>query len=292
MAHFFASHEEINPGMTVPKYLGSLAVNACSLRNVADYAREIRTLHMRRSLIWFGEEVIARARQSWSETTPQEQLQEAEHELYQIGNITAHTSSRIELGDASREAVEHSLAAFQSGTGLVGLSTGLVDLDAKLGGISDTDLVILGGRPAMGKTALVTNIGLYLAEQGIPVDFYSMEMGASQLANRLLGERAQISSHDIRRGRLKDDQFRKLMDIGNQFGRLPFSIEQSGGLTIDRLATFARRHKRQRRTGLIIVDYLQLMKSGKRDSSRTQEPTLIVTGKPPLCSIENGRRPN
>jgi replicative DNA helicase len=177
---------------------------------------------------------------------------------------------------------------------LSGLGTGLVDLDSKLGGLQSSDLIILAGRPSMGKTALATNIAYniaktYRAEQqpdgttkavdGAIVGFFSLEMSAEQLATRILSEQAEISSEKIRRGMIDENEFRKLVEVSREMSQIPLYIDQTGGISIAQLASRARKLKRQKGLDLLVIDYLQLLTGSKRtNDGRVQEVSEITTG--------------
>jgi len=185
-------------------------------------------------------------------------------------------------------------AAYQREGHLSGLSTGLTDLDAKLGGLQNSDLIILAGRPSMGKTALATNIAYNIAKayrteeqpdgsakvvDGGVVGFFSLEMSAEQLATRILSEQAEISSEKIRRGMITEDEFRRLVRVSQEMSQIPLYIDQTGGISIAQLAARARKLKRQRGLGLLVVDYLQLLTGSSRRSAegRVQEVSEITT---------------
>jgi replicative DNA helicase len=185
-------------------------------------------------------------------------------------------------------------SAFQRAGGLSGLSTGLVDLDNRMGGLQSSDLIVLAGRPSMGKTALATNIAYNVAKNfksemqsdgtekvldGAIVGFFSLEMSAEQLATRILSEQAEISSEKIRRGMINEDEFRELVRVSQEMSRIPLYIDQTGGITVAQLSARARKLKRQKGLGLLIVDYLQLLSgTGRSGENRVQEITQITTG--------------
>ena len=186
-------------------------------------------------------------------------------------------------------------AAYQRDGGLSGIATGLRDLDGKMGGLQSSDLIIIAGRPSMGKTALVTNIAFNVAKayksetqadgtvktlDGAVVGFFSLEMSSEQLATRILAEQAEISSEHIRRGKITEEEFRRLKQASIDISSVPLYIDQTGGITLAQLTARARKLKRQRNVGLIIVDYLQLITGSSKNSSdnRVQEITQITTG--------------
>ena len=192
---------------------------------------------------------------------------------------------------ASTRGIDMANNAYMRDGGLSGLATGFADLDQRMGGLQPSDLIIVAGRPAMGKTALATNIAYHIAKSyrtdsdsektvdGAVVGFFSLEMSAEQLATRILSEQSLIPSNEIRRGKIDDAQFRSLIDVAQDLERLPLYIDQTGGITVAQLAARARRLKRQRDIGLIVVDYLQLLSGSSRRAAdgRVQEITEITT---------------
>ena len=214
--------------------------------------------------------------------------------LYDLAEARKYGQGFLGFGSALTTAIEMAGAAYQRAGHLSGLSTGLTDLDNKLGGLQSSDLIILAGRPSMGKTALATNIAYniaksYRAEQqpdgtmkaadGGIVGFFSLEMSAEQLATRILSEQAEIGSEKIRRGMINEDEFRKLVEVSRVMSESPLYIDQTGGISIAQLAARARKLKRQKGLGVLIVDYLQLLTgSSRRESNRVQEITEITTG--------------
>ena len=203
------------------------------------------------------------------------------------------------FNDALRVAIEMANAAYERDGGLSGISSGLRDLDGKMGGLQRSDLIILAGRPSMGKTALVTNIAFNVADarlrswesrpeldrsspdhDGAIVAFFSLEMSAEQLATRILSEQASVQSEKIRRGLIDEREFKKLVEVSQRMNQIPLFIDQTGGITIAQLAARARKLKRQKGLGLLIVDYLQLLAGSSKSSqaNRVQEITEITTG--------------
>ena len=291
---FFENVEPIDAHLTVPQYLGRLAANATSILNVEEYGRTIYDLATRRSLIMVGEDMVNAAFDSPVDYPPETQIQEAESRLYDIAESGKYGQGFESFGSALTTAIEVANSAYQRDGHLSGLSSGLTDLDGKLGGLQGSDLIILAGRPSMGKTALATNIAYNIARQfkteqasdgsenvvdGAVVGFFSLEMSAEQLATRILSEQAEISSEKIRRGMIDEDEFRKLVTVSQEMSRIPLYIDQTGGISVAQLAARARRLKRQKGLGLLIVDYLQLLTGNRRSSDgRVQEVTEITTG--------------
>ena len=292
---FFETAEPIDDTLTVPQYLGRLAANATTIINSADYGRTIYDLSTRRALIMIGEEMVTTAYDSPVDFPPETQIQEAEGRLYELAESGKYGQGFQTFGHALTDAIQMANAAYQRDGHLSGVSTGLKDLDAKMGGLQASDLIVLAGRPSMGKTALATNIAYNIAKKyetekqadgalkvinGGVVGFFSLEMSAEQLATRILSEQAEISSEKIRRGMITEEEFRRLVAVSQEMARIPLFIDQTGGITIAQLAARARKLKRQHGLGLLVVDYLQLLSGSSRNSNanRVQEITEITTG--------------
>ncbi len=291
---FFENAEPIAEDLTVPQYLVRLAANAATIINAADYGRTIYDLAVRRALIVIGEDMVTTAYDSPVDAPPDLQIQEAEGRLYGLAESGKYGQGFVDFGTALAEAVDMANSAYMRDGHLSGLSSGLTDLDGRMGGLQRSDLIILAGRPSMGKTALVTNIAYNVAKNykaetdsdgtrkllnGGCVGFFSLEMSAEQLATRILSEQAEIPSEKIRRGMINEDEFRKLVEVSQVMAQAPLFIDQTGGISIAQLAARARKLKRQRGLDLLIVDYLQLLSGGKRSGEgRVQEITEITTG--------------
>lgn len=292
---FFENLEPIDATMTVPQYLGKLAVSATTIINAADYGRTIYDLATRRALITIGEEMVNGAYDSPVDYPPEQQIQEAENKLYGLAESGKYGQGFQSFSQALKTAIDMANAAYQRDGHLSGLSCGLIDLDGKMGGLQSSDLIILAGRPSMGKTALATNIAYniaknYRAEEqpdgtrktvsGGIVGFFSLEMSAEQLATRILSEQAKIGSEKIRRGMISDEDFRNLVLVSQQMANSPLYIDQTGGISIAQLAARARKLKRQKGLDLLIVDYLQLLSGSAKSAAggRVQEITEITTG--------------
>ena len=291
---FFENAEPIDAHLTVPQYLGRLATSATTIINAEDYGRTVYDLAVRRQLITLGEDMVNSAYDAPIDFPPDSQIQEAETRLYDLAERGKYGQGFMSFSNALTHAIDMANAAYQRDGHLSGLSTGLDDLDHKMGGLQPSDLIILAGRPSMGKTALATNIAYNIARahrterqpdgtdktvNGGIVGFFSLEMSAEQLATRILSEQAELASERIRRGMINADEFRKLSSVAQEMGRVPLYIDQTGGISIAQLAARARKLKRQRGLDLLVVDYLQLLSgSSKRGESRVQEITEITTG--------------
>jgi len=291
---FFENVEPIDANLTVPQYLGRLAANATTIINAAEYGRTIYDLATRRALIVIGEDMVNTAYDSAVDHAPRAQIEEAEARLYALAEQNKYGQGFETFHSALNHAIELANSAYQRSGHLSGAATGLVDLDNKLGGLQRSDLIILAGRPSMGKTALATNIAYNIAKayrgqrqpdgsmktvDGGIVGFFSLEMSSEQLATRILSEQTEISSEKIRRGMIDESEFRRLQTIATEMSRIPLFIDQTGGITIAQLSARARKLKRQHGLDLLVVDYLQLLAGSKaRSDNRVQEITEITTG--------------
>ena len=274
-----------------PAYLARLAGAAIGAYAVRDYAQMIYDLAVRRELIRLGQDISARARRVETDTDPKEQIVAAEQALYTLSEQGQTESGFQSFLRAVTDAVNVANAAYQREGGLAGISTGLIDLDAKLGGLHKSDLIILAGRPSMGKTSLATNIAFNIAKayrkgtlpdgtegavDGGVVGFFSLEMSAEQLAARVLAEASEISSHKIRQGDMDEGEFRRFVEAAKDLEACPLFIDDTAAIPIAQLAARARRLKRTHGLDVLIVDYLQLVR-GTSDN-RVQEIGEISMG--------------
>jgi replicative DNA helicase len=291
----FLKEEEKVGEITIAEYLGRLAYEAATIINAEDYGRTIYDLAIRRSLIGIGEEMVNVAYNAPVEMAPREQIEEAERRLYELAETGRYDGGFSDFSSALRTAIDMAANADKRAGHLSGLATGLADLDRLMGGLQSSDLVILAGRPGMGKTALATNMAYNVARawrgesqpdgairtvDGGIVGFFSLEMSAEQLATRIIAEQAGVPSSDIRRGAIHEDEFDRIVEAAQEMQKMPLYIDQTGGIAIGQLAARARRLKRQRGLDLLVVDYIQLIQSSARRSSdsRVQEITEITTG--------------
>jgi replicative DNA helicase len=281
-------------GVTIPQYLARLAAEATTVINAEDYGRTIYDLAVRRNLISIGEDLVNTAYDSPVDSSPREQIEEAERRLYELAETGRYDGGFQRFTEALTGAIDMAAAAFKREGKLSGISSGLSDMDRMMGGLQPSDLVILAGRPAMGKTSLATNIAFnvaraYEAERqpdgsmktvnGGIVGFFSLEMSSEQLATRIIAEQAGVPSYKIRRGDISEADFYKITEVAREMQTVPFYIDQTGGISIAQLAARARRLKRQRGLDLLVVDYLQLLSaSAKKGENRVQELTEITTG--------------
>ncbi|HTQ82652.1 MAG TPA: replicative DNA helicase [Pseudolabrys sp.] len=281
-------------GMTLAQYLARLAAEATTIINAEDYGHTIYDLHIRRSLILVGEDMVNVAYDAPVDFSPRNQIEDAERRLYELAESGRYDGGFQRFAQALTTAVDMAAHAYQRDGKLSGLATGLDDLDRMMGGLQSSDLIILAGRPGMGKSALATNIGYKVAKgwrgevradghtvttNGGIVGFFSLEMSAEQLATRIIAEQTGIPSSQIRRGGISEADFERIKDHSVELQGLPFYLDETGGLSVAQLAARARRLKRQRGLDLLIIDYLQLLQGSTRRSAenRVQEITEITT---------------
>ncbi|WP_370737877.1 replicative DNA helicase [Aquimixticola soesokkakensis] len=274
-------------------YLAKLAGAAISTYAVRDYAQLIYDLAIRRELIAVGHEIVGNATKGGMESDPGEQIVAAEQRLYTLSEQGKSETGFKSFLSAVTEAVQSANAAYQRDGGLAGISTGLIDLDKKIGGLHPSDLLILAGRPSMGKTSLATNIAYNIAKtfkkgikpdgtegaiEGGVVGFYSLEMSAEQLAARILSEAAEVPSEQIRKGDMTEEEFRRFIEAAKSLESCPLYIDDTPALPISQLAARARRLKRSVGLDVLIIDYLQLVRPASAKDSRVNEVSEITQG--------------
>lgn len=282
LAPYFVDAPPVSDDLTVRQYLGRLATYAASVHGAADYARTIAELAAKRALFMVGQDLINRA--CSGSGTAEEMIEGAEQSLYAVAE-KGKEAEEVTLATGLIGVIEAANIAYQRGGGLSGMSTGFVDLDRALNGLHPGNLVVLAGRPSMGKTALATEIGFNVARkfastggtEGAPVAFYSMEMSQDELSLRVLSSQSAVPMGKIKTGQMTEGEFRHIANISQHIANTPLIIDPKGGLTISQLAARARRAKRKHGIGLLIVDYIQLM-SGNGREGRVQEVTQITMG--------------
>ena len=291
----FFEHDDSLSEIGGAAYLARLAAAATTIINAGAYGNTIHELATRRQLIELGTDLVTKAYDAPVDMAPRELIETTEQSLYVLAETSKYGSGFQSFGKALSAAVDMAANAYERDGGLSGLATGLCDLDAKLGGLQPCDLIILAGRPSMGKTSLATNIAYHIARgyrgerqadgseescDGGIVAFFSLEMSAEQLATRIISEQTEISSQRIRRGQIAEDEFKRLVTVSREIQSLPLFIDDTGGLSIAQLAARSRRLKRNRGLGLIVVDYLQLLTGSDRRSleGRVQEVSQITNG--------------
>jgi replicative DNA helicase len=276
-----------------PAYLVKLAGAAISAFAAKDYAQLLYDLAIRRDLIQLGREIADKAATVDVERPPAEQIVEAESALYKMAEKGKSESGFQSFLRAVTDAVQSANAAYQRDGGLAGISTGLIDLDKKLGGLHKSDLLILAGRPSMGKTSLATNIAFNIAKaykrgrkpdgsegtvNGGVVGFFSLEMSAEQLAARVLSEASEVPSEQIRRGDMTEAEFRRFVEAAKDLEACPLFIDDTPAIPINQLAARARRLKRSHGLDVLIIDYLQLVRPASAKDSRVNEVSEITQG--------------
>jgi replicative DNA helicase len=276
------------------QYLARLATSVVTIINAEDYGRTIYDLYLRRQLIGIGEDTVNDAYNHDLDRPASAQIEQAEKKLFDLAVSGQYEGGFRAFSHALTEAITMAETAFKRSGRTTGVSTGFTDLDRLLGGLHPSDLVILAGRPSMGKTALATNIGFNAAkawrptrgpdgkvtsEDGAVIGFFSLEMSAEQLATRVLSEESGVASDRIRRGDVSHDDFAKFVQASQKLASVPIFIDDTPALTITGLRTRARRLLRQQGLGLIIVDYLQLLRGGPDGAeNRVQEISEITRG--------------
>lgn len=278
-----------------PAYLATLTGSGAAIIGAKDFAQQVYDLALLRALIGVGRDLVEGALDTSEDVAPLEQIERAETELYKVAEEGGAEGKAKSFGEATKLAVQMAEKALNSGGHLSGITTGLEGINAKVGGLHKSDLVILAGRPGMGKTSLATNIAFAAAQRfardiedgiepnksaGAPVAFFSLEMSADQLATRILAEESGISSENLRMGKISQQEFRQLARAAAELERLPLYIDDTPGLTIAALRTRARRLKRQKGIGCVVVDYLQLLQGTGRggNDNRVQEISEISRG--------------
>ena len=275
-------------------YLAALVGNVVSLANTGDYGRLVFDLHLRREIIALAAEMETKAFSPDMDLSASEQLSEAESRLFELANTGQIEGGLSAFSTAMTRALDVAAAAHKRGGKLSGLTTGFIDLNAALGGLHPSDLVILAGRPGMGKTALAANIAFNAAKafrlerdqrgnttvvDGGVVAFFSLEMSQEQLATRLMAEHSRVPGNRIRQGELTQEEFERFSICAGELERLNLYIDDTPALTVAAVRTRARRLMRQRGLGLIVIDYLQLLQGGsRRNEGRVQELSEITRG--------------
>lgn len=269
-------------------YLANLAGAAPALPNVRDYARILHDLWVRRALIRIGEDIVNTAYEAPLEKPPQQQIEQAEKALYNVSETSRYGEGPLDFAEALRRTVDAAERAQQRGGRISGVATGFADLDFVLGGLQPSDLIILAGRPGMGKTSLATNLAFNAARywvqdkeagvaisKGAPILFFSLEMAAQQLSARILAEQTEIEMWKIRNGRFADSEWEKFVLKMQELSTLPLYIDDTGGISVAQIAARSRRLKREKGIGAVIIDHIQLVAPARRFENRVQEITDI-----------------
>ncbi len=277
------------------QYLYKLAGSAMTVINATEHGRIVHDLFLRRQLINLGEDVVNKAYAHDLESGAREQIEAAEQQLFNLATTGENEGTLKPLRLAINTAIDMAEIAFKRESHITGATTGLEALDKKLGGLHKSDLLVLAGRPSMGKTALATKMAFKAAEayrertledgtvevaEGAKVAFFSLEMSAEQLANRLLAELTEVPSDKIRRGEVRPDDFPRFVEASQRLANIPMFIDDTPALSVSALRTRARRLQRTHGLGLIVIDYLQLLapSPGARSENRVQEISAITRG--------------
>ena len=277
--------EDEKDELDVPEYLVKITKFSTSVRQTIEYSKIIYDMFVRRELIKISEETIDTAKINDLNTNGQNIIEKSERLLFDLAEKGSFNSSLVKFDSAMKQTIEMASAAYKNEGGIVGVPTGLRDLDDKLGGLHQSDLIIIAGRPSMGKTSLATNIAFNAAKniqdtgKKSSIAFFSLEMSSEQLSTRILSEQARIGSNDIRRGRISNEQFDQFLETSKNISELPLFIDETPAINIAAMSNRARRIKRLHGLDMIVVDYIQLMKgTSSNKDGRVQEISQITQG--------------
>jgi replicative DNA helicase len=281
----YLKQDDLQRDMDIEKYLSELREGVVSLSKAKFYAEEIRDCYVRRSLIRIGDELINKSVNPTIDVTPDQEISNTEEQLYNLAEKDQINSGPLDFKSVLASATNQINEAYNRKGKLSGIDTGFSGLNRQLGGLNKSDLLVLAGRPAMGKTALATNIGFNAAkssklEKNESILIFSLEMSAEQLAQRILAEQSTIDSHKLRSGDLNETEFSKLVSTQNDILNLPFFIDDTPAISVGQIASRARRLKRTHGLSLIIIDYIQLIQGSKASEAqgRVQEVSNITRG--------------
>ena len=279
--HFESDKDEIN----IPEYLVKITKFSTTTRQATEYSKIIYDMFVRRELIKISEQTIDTAKINDLNINGQNIIENSERLLFDLAEKGSFNSSLVKFDEAMKKTIDMASAAYKNEEGIVGVPTGLRDLDDRLGGLHQSDLIIIAGRPSMGKTALATNIAFNAAQKlqesqrKSSVAFFSLEMSSEQLSTRILAEQSRIKSNDIRRGRISDEQFDKFIETSKNITELPLYIDETPAISIAAMSNRARRIKRLFGLDMIVVDYIQLMRGSINiKDGRVQEISEITQG--------------
>ncbi len=278
--HFENEKDDLN----VPEYLVKITKFSTSSRQAIEYSKLIYDLFVKRELIKISENIIDTAKLNDLDNDGQKIIENFEKSLFDLAEKGSFSNSLIKFDEAMRQTIEMASSAYKNDEGIVGVPTGLTDLDDRLGGLHKSDLIIIAGRPSMGKTALATNIAFNAAKKiqddgrKSTIAFFSLEMSSEQLSTRILAEQSRIKSNDIRRGRISEEQFDKFIETSKNISELPLYIDETPAISIAALSNRARRIKRLYGLDMVVVDYIQLMRAANFRDGRVQEISEITQG--------------
>ena len=268
----------------VPDYLVKITKFSTSSRQAIEYSKLIYDLFVKRELIKISENVIDIAKLNDLDNDGQSIIESYEKSLFDLAEKGSFSSSLVKFDEAMKMTIEMASNAYKNDEGIVGVPSGLTDLDDRLGGLHNSDLLIIAGRPSMGKTSLATNIAFNAAKKiqddnrKSTVAFFSLEMSSEQLSTRILAEQSRIRSNDIRRGRISEEQFDKFIETSKNISELPLYIDETPAISIAALSNRARRIKRLYGLDMVVVDYIQLMRAANFKEGRVQEISEITQG--------------
>ena len=266
------------------EYLVKLTKFSTTIRQAIEYSKIVYDMHIRRELIKISETMTENASNKILDLPGNKIIEDSERLLFDLAEKGSFNTSFIKFDQALNYTIEMASNAFKNEEGIVGVPTGLTDLDDRLGGMHNSDLLIIAGRPSMGKTALATNIAFHAAkklqEKGTKssIAFFSLEMSSEQLSTRILAEQSRIKSNDIRRGRISEEQFDKFIETSKNISELPLYIDETPAISIAAMSNRARRIKRLYGLDLVVVDYIQLMSAANTRDGRVQEISEITKG--------------
>ena len=270
--------------LNVPEYLVKITKFSTSSRQAIEYSKLIYDLYVKRELVKISESVIDAAKLNDLDNDGQKIIENYEKSLFDLAEKGSFSSTIVKFDEALRQTIEMAQIAYKNEEGIVGVPTGLTDLDDRLGGLHKSDLVIIAGRPSMGKTALATNIAFHAAKKmndegkKSSIAFFSLEMSSEQLSTRILAEQSRIKSNDIRRGRISEEQFDKFIEASKNITELPLYIDETPAISIAALSNRARRIKRKYGLDMVVIDYIQLMSASNFKDGRVQEISQITQG--------------
>jgi len=279
--HFEKEMDDIN----VPEYLIKITKFSSSSRQAIEYSKIIYDMYVRRELIKISENTIDTAKVNDLNISGQKIIESSEKLLFDLAEKGSFSTTLVKFNDAMKLTIEMASNAYKNEEGIVGVPTGLRDIDDRLGGLHQSDLIIIAGRPSMGKTALATNIAFNAAKRlqdenkKSSIAFFSLEMSSEQLSTRILAEQSRITSHNIRRGKISDEEFDKFIETSKTISELPLFIDETPAISIAALSNRARRIKRLHGLEMIVVDYIQLMRATiNNKDGRVQEISEITQG--------------
>ena len=281
LKNFFENEKD---DLNIPEYLIKITKFSSSSRQTVEYAKLIYDLFVKRELIKISENLSYTAKSNNLNKNGKSIIEDTEKTLFDLAEKGNFNSSLVKFDEAMKQTIEMASNAYKNEEGIVGVPTGLSELDGKLGGLHKSDLVIIAGRPAMGKTALATNIAFNSAkkiqesEKKSCVAFFSLEMSSEQLSTRIIAEQSRIKSNDIRRGKISEEQFDNFIETSKNISELPLYIDETPAITIAALSNRARRIKRLFGLDLIVIDYIQLMRANFAREGRVQEISEITQG--------------